>query len=247
VQYDIWERPHYAYGIYQAAFLAEKLGIKSISVVEFGVAGGNGLVAMERIAVKIGAHYGLNIDVYGFDSGTGMPEPLDYRDLPYVWQKGFYQKDQSKLQARLQNARLMLGDVAVTTCDFLQQLREACGGPIGFVAFDLDYYSSTKAAFQIFDGSTATRLPRVYCYFDDIIWPEHACHNDCIGELCAIREFNEQMARRKIAPIHGLQWMRAHRARWNEQMYVHHDFDHPLYRNLITPLGVHYRQLALRH
>ncbi len=40
------------------------------------------------------------------------------------------------------------------------------------LAFDLDYYSSTKTALQLFEGGPESRLPRVYCYFDDIMWPE---------------------------------------------------------------------------
>jgi hypothetical protein len=60
--------------------------------------------------------------------------------------------------------------------------------PVGFVAFDLDYYSSTTVAFRVFEKE---HLPRVHCYFDDTIWPESAYHNEYIGELCAIREFNE--------------------------------------------------------
>lgn len=37
-------RPNYAYCTYHAADLARRLGIPRISVIEFGVAGGNGLL-----------------------------------------------------------------------------------------------------------------------------------------------------------------------------------------------------------
>src|SRR6187549_2659720 len=40
--------PQYTWGVLQAAHLATTLGIRRISVIEFGVAGGNGLVALER-------------------------------------------------------------------------------------------------------------------------------------------------------------------------------------------------------
>ena len=46
------------------------------------------------------------------------------------------------LQARLGNAGLVLGDIAKTGADFLA----SAPPPIGFVSFDLDYYSSTVAA-----------------------------------------------------------------------------------------------------
>ena len=241
--YDIWDRPAYAYGIYQAANLARGLGLPGVTAIEFGVAGGNGLLSMERIAGEVGRHFGVDVAVFGFDTGTGMPAPRDYRDLPHVWEQGFYRMEADKLRARLRTARLVLGDVAETIPDFLGTARLP---PIGFIAFDLDYYSSTKSAFRIFDGGADTRLPRVYCYFDDITWPEHACHNEYVGELCAIREFNQEHAEVKITPIQNLAWMRPHPARWNDQLFVLHDFRHPLYTKLITPPGDYYRQMKLR-
>jgi hypothetical protein len=241
-QFDIWERPAYAYGIYSAAKLARSLEFETLRVIEFGVAGGNGLLAMERLADKIGSDVGVKIAVHGFDTGTGMPPPRDHRDLPHVWGQGFYQMEPAKLQAELRSAQLLLGDVIETIPTFLA---EGSSGPIGFVAFDLDYYSSTKSAFRIFGGVPETRLPRVYCYFDDVVWPEQACHNDYVGELCAIREFNEEHDRQKIAKIPNLSWMRPHPARWNEQMYVFHDFEHPLYTRLLTPPGDANRQKRL--
>ena len=90
VRYDIWERPNYAYGIYSAADLARRLKIPAISVIEFGVAGGRGLIAMEKIGREIARHIGVRISCYGFDGGRGMPAPQDYRDIPYVWGEGFY-------------------------------------------------------------------------------------------------------------------------------------------------------------
>ena len=41
-------RPHYAYCVYNAAILAKKLGYKSFSIIEFGVAGGNGIYFLEN-------------------------------------------------------------------------------------------------------------------------------------------------------------------------------------------------------
>ncbi|MHC4129678.1 MAG: hypothetical protein ACYSUA_16250, partial [Planctomycetota bacterium] len=40
-----------------------------ISALEFGVAGGNGLLALERAAMRLAEIFGVEIDVYGFDSG----------------------------------------------------------------------------------------------------------------------------------------------------------------------------------
>lgn len=232
IAFDIWSRPHYAYGVYSAARLAKTLGLPGISVAEFGVAGGRGLLALEQISREIAQAVGIRIDVFGFDGGSGMPEAADYRDLAHVWAKGFYKMDVESLKARLRSAELVIGNVSETIPRWAMRADLL---PVGFIAFDLDYYSSTAQAFQVFDGPSETRLPRVFCYMDDIIWPERACHNEYVGELLAIREFNETNRDRKLCPIHLLRHMRPIPAAWNDQMYVMHDFAHPLYTVNITP------------
>lgn len=232
VLFDIWSRPHYAFGVYSAARLAKALGLPGVSVVEFGVAGGRGLLALEEIAREVGQALDCRIDVFGFDTGTGMPEPSDYRDLPHVWAKGSYKMDVDRLTARLRSAQLILGDVANTIPEWVSGANLM---PIGFIGFDLDYYTSTLKSLQIFDGPAKTRLPRVFCYFDDIIWPEHACHNDFVGELLAIHDFNGAHRDRKLCRFHLLRHTRLNPAPWNDQIYVMHDFEHPLYCENITP------------
>jgi len=243
VRFGVFPRPHYAYGVYSAADLAKRLGATAISVIEFGVAGGNGLLALESIAACVSEYIGIRISVTGFDCGAGMPEALDYRDLPYVWEKGFYGMDQEKLRARLSpGTELVIGNVADTVKLWLD--REP--PPIGFVAFDLDYYSSTKMALRAFETpNPELRLPRVYCYFDDVIWPEHACHNEYIGELCAILEFNQTHEALKLCPVHMLRDMRILHENWAEQIYVLHDFRHPLYCRNITPRDEQHTQVPL--
>jgi hypothetical protein len=226
VRYDAWDRPHYAYGVYSAGDLARQLGLPGITAIEFGVAGGNGLIALEKISRAVGDHLGIEISVFGFDLGDGMPAPRDYRDLPYVWDRGFYRMDRVALEARLDCAKLVIGDVDETLRSFAPPY------PVAFVAFDLDYYSSTKSALRVFG---VDHLPRVYCYFDDTIWPEVACHNEYIGELCAIREFNSENLERKLCPIHGLGHTRPRKAAWNEGIYVFHDFRHAHYCANLTP------------
>src|SRR5215212_7949970 len=58
-------RPHYAYCLFHGAKLAKRLGHHRISVLEFGVAGGNGLVAMEEIITEVTQELGIDIEVYG--------------------------------------------------------------------------------------------------------------------------------------------------------------------------------------
>jgi hypothetical protein len=231
VRFGIGLRPQYAYGVYAAADQAKRLGIPAISVFELGVAGGRGLLELESIAAEIGAALGVAISVFGFDLGEGMPTPEGYRDLPHVWDAGFYKMDADALRSRLTTAKLVLGQVGETLPAFM---RDGGFPPIGFIAFDLDYYSSTKRAFALLEGSPETRLPRIYCYFDDIMWPVTACHNEWTGELCAIREFNLEHEMQKLAPIHMLQYTMPHTAPWQEEMYVMHDFTHPLYCTNLT-------------
>ena len=69
----------------QAVNLAKALDVERVSVVEFGVAGGNGLLALEKIAEQLEAIYGIAVDVHGFDTGGGLPAPVDYRDLPNIY------------------------------------------------------------------------------------------------------------------------------------------------------------------
>jgi hypothetical protein len=231
VRFGIWQRPHYAYGCYHAAVLAHRLGLSGITVIELGVAGGSGLLVLEEIAAAVSKAMGIEIDVVGFDSGQGMPAPVDYRDLPHVWNAGFYKMDKDRLKAQLSKAELCLGPISETIPVWLAR----CRLPIGFVAFDLDYYSSTVSGFRLFDSPGGScHLPRVYCYFDDTYWPEHACHNEFIGELRAIKEFN-QAGEKKICPLHLLRHMRPHAAAWNDQIYIMHDFKHPLWCTNITP------------
>ena len=133
------------------------------------MAGGRGLLALEAICPEIEKVYGVEIEIWGFDTGEGLPEPVDYRDLPYIWQAGFYRMDHAALEAKLKRARLVLGDVKHTVPTFFEAHTPA---PLGAAFFDLDFWSSTHDSFGIFSGSPETLLPRVFCYCDDVISSE---------------------------------------------------------------------------
>jgi hypothetical protein len=242
VHYGVFPYGHYAYGTYHAAVSASRLGIPRITVIELGVAGGRGLLALEAASAEIEREVGVAIDVVGFDSGEGMPPAVDYRDLPHIWGPGFYKMEPDKLRARLTKAKLVLGNLADTMPAWLADTRRA---PLGFVAFDLDYYSSTKVALQMFEGGPASHLPRVFCYFDDVCCTAIGCMSEFQGELLAIREFNEAHADRKIARI---EQVRAHRPRWEiwqDRMFAFHDFAHPQYNTTVVPDTYKERQLPL--
>jgi hypothetical protein len=235
LDYGTIERAHYGHCMLQSAMLARKLGHSRISCIEFGVAGGAGLVAMERHAEASRAETGVEVVVFGFDTGKGMPPPEDYRDMPYLWQAGYFAMDVQKLRAHLKSARLVLGDVAETLRNFAEQENPP---PIGFIAFDLDYYSSTVAALKIFETSHRYLLPRVACYFDDMVGDIDWAYNDFTGELLAVKEFNAQHKDIKIAPVSGLRFSNRRIPQiWHEQIFVAHLFTHPDYGKPISELA----------
>jgi hypothetical protein len=231
MKYDVFTKTQYAFGIYHAAKLAKALRIREISCIEFGVASGQGLLHMENAAKEVSREVGIKIQLYGFDLLTGLPEIRGYKDQPYVWKSGFYKLDYEHLKERLPTAKLVIGDVKDTIKTFRGQYNPA---PIGFISFDLDLYSSTAAAFELF-STECEILPRVICYFDDILdAPEAtAMFNDWTGELLAIKEFNETHETMKLAKINGLYENRYVRAAWPSAIYVLHSFKHPRYNDLI--------------
>jgi len=239
VEYDLLPYSQYAYGVYQAALQAKGLGVSAISVIEFGVAGGKGLVALEQHALRATKETGVSINVYGFDAESGLPQPADYRDLPYVWKKGSYTMDFTALSTALKDAELITGDVSETVPAFIQSVEHP---PIGFVSFDMDYYSATKAALPILEGQAVTKLPRVLLYFDDLIGSDTALHSRYSGEMLAISEFNNQFEHMKIDLISLLKHKRVYPAAWNDLMFALHDFDHPSYN---TYIGAANSQLPL--
>ena len=82
-----YSRPHYYYLIDKTIKEARNLGYNIFSIVELGVAGGNGLLEIENILKNLPPSKidGLEIEVYDFDRSIGLPKPVDYKGLPYFW------------------------------------------------------------------------------------------------------------------------------------------------------------------
>jgi hypothetical protein len=223
VAQDRLRRPHYVWGAVQGVNLAKALGFSRVSFIEFGVAGGNGLTALESIAQKLQTAFNVEIDVHGFDAIGGMPKATDNRDTPNLWREGFYPMDPDKLRERLQKAKLHLGLVEETVPVFI----ESKPAPVAFIGFDLCFYSSTLKAFRIFDAHQSLLLPRVHCFFRNILGRTFGDHN---GERLAMSEFNASHETRKISKIYGLQYYLGSKVgRWVDQFYIAHIFDHDLY------------------
>jgi hypothetical protein len=225
VETGVRTRPQYLWPLLHATHAARALGLAEIAALEFGVAGGNGLLALERAASAATELSGTEVRIFGFDTGTGMPQPADPRDAPWLLEPSYFEMDEAALRARLRSSQLVLGEVSETVGEW-----SASGHPpIGFISFDLDYYSSTIEALKVVDGDAQRLLPRVPCYFDDLFgygW------TDFTGERAAIDEFNEGHDHRKIGKIHGLRYelpAAEFAQAWHEKLYVVHVFDHPRY------------------
>jgi hypothetical protein len=218
-------RANYTWSLLHSARIARTLGVDRIAAVEFGVAGGNGLVALDVAAGAVESLLGVGVDVYGLDAGGGIPAPRDRRDAPYLIAAGDFPMDEAKLRSRLQRSDLLIGLVEDTVPELVSRLR----APVGFVSVDLDYYTSTVAALALFEAAQDLLLPRVMCYFDDVMgypW------GDFNGERLAIAEFNDAHEQRKISPVYGLRYFLPAgpaRAMWPDMMYVAHVLDHPRY------------------
>lgn len=233
------DRPHYAHILFNAARLATRLGYPRISALEYGVAGGNGLLCLERHASEIEKLFPVKIDIYGFDSGKGLPPPKDYRDLPYHWKAGFFHMEEEELRKRLRRSRLVLGNIEETAKTFFRDFDPA---PIGAIAHDFDFYSSTAAGLEMLNADERYFLPRVFCYFDDTIGDEVALYNDFSGQRLAINEFNDAHEAIKICPAYY--FLQRNPEPWHDAMRICHFFGHSRYASFVSDEN---QQLGLAH
>jgi len=200
----LWElsaRPAYLLGVVTAAEQARRQNVSAVSVIEFGVAGGEGLLALEHEAEAVEKETGIKMKVYGFDMGRrGLPPFIgDHRDHPDAWHPGDYPMDEEALRARLTGrTTLIIGNVAETVESFFKNFDSP---PIGFVSFDLDLFSSPRDALRVFLLQDKKMLWHVPLYFDDI---DFIFNHRFAGELLAIDEFNQQNDKVRIDRWYGL-------------------------------------------
>lgn len=223
-QYGLIQRANYLYGMLRAADVANYFGYRRATVIEFGVADGNGLRSMIALADLIKRETQVELDIVGFDTGTGLPAINGYKDHPEIWNIGdFTNVDRDSLMRDIEGrARIVWGDIADTIGDFVNATR--ADSPIGFVSVDVDIYSATIAALKCLEGPTQYYLPAVSMYFDDVGF---FFANQWAGELLAINEFNQQNSMRKIDRDRSLPGLRPVRSEgWYSQMFVCHILDH---------------------
>lgn len=223
VRWELSKRPAYLLGVYEAAMQARSQEVPAISAVEFGVAGGEGLLSLQADAEAVERATGVTIKVFGFDAGSsGLPKGTgDYRDHPDAWRLGDYPMDERALRNRLtRRTDLILGNVRETVPRFFT---DYAAPPLGFVAIDLDLYSSTRDALQIFTLPTRKILWHVPMYFDDV---EFVFNHRFAGELLAIDEFNAHSDAVKIDRWYGVREGRPFPERgYLEKMFVAHDLE----------------------
>jgi len=193
IEYDLVPRQPYAFGLNEAFKKASNLGLNKIIVIEFGVAQGAGLFNLANICSKLSAIYKLDYKVVGFDTGVGMPSPVDYRDHPEKYRKGDFPPGKLTKDVLPLKTDLIYGPIKETVHEFMKSLQP--NDKISFISIDVDYYSSTIDCFKIFNASSEYFLPSTILYFDDV---NNIDDNIYMGELLAINEFNKKMKIRRF-------------------------------------------------
>lgn len=225
-------RMHYAYNIWSAANEAKRLGIPAISVIEFGVAGGSGIVNCEFHAREISRLTNVDIQIYGFDRIDGMPtENEGYKDLIHLWPAGAFKMNKEVLIKRINSAKIIFGEMKDTIPRFITEFKPA---PIGVMLVDCDYYSSAKDVLKILDYDDKFFMPRIYMYFDDVL-PFYEMQ----GENLAIREFNKEKSNMNISP-ETCQIDKY--SIWSDKkmrLKICHRFSHPLYNENAANVNLH--------
>jgi hypothetical protein len=219
-------RHHYALPLAHGVWQAMHCGYDRLAAVELGVLAGEGLLSLCKAAQFFREEFGLDIQVYGFDSGNGLSALTgDHRDHPELFYAGeFPMPDQDALRASLPAwCELIIGDVGETIPAFLQHLEDR---HLAFAAFDLDLYSSTVRALPLLAGAPELYLPAVPLYFDDTNGGISQC--DWAGERLAALEFNEAHALRKISwPLESRFQIR--------NFFVLQVLDHPIRQGKVKP------------
>jgi len=128
------------------------------------------------------------------------------------------------------NFKLIIGDIKETSKDFFEKYNPA---PIGMIAYDFDFYSSTVNAFRMLEVDTKYYLPRVFTYFDDIAGTEIELYNDYTGVRLAINEFNDSHKDIKFGlPYHLLSGKLIES--WHHQIRLIHFFQHVNYNKFVS-------------
>jgi len=125
---------------------------------------------------------------------------------------------------------LVLGDIRHQQNEFFEKYNPC---PIGAIAYDLDFYSSTASALKMLEAGEHYYLPRVFCYFDDTIGTEMELYNDYTGERLAINEFNAAHNDIKLGSAYHLLARRVVEP-WYHKIWICHFFKHNRYNDFVS-------------
>ena len=227
-------RPQYALGLFLSASLASQIGYKKISVIEFGCWECEGLIDLEHYACEIEKIFKIEIEIYGFEGGEGLPPPTDYRDRLYQFSEGEMKSSTNIYRDKLKKSKIICGEFEKTIPQFIKEKKFA---PIASLFNDADYFSSTKISLEILNQENI--LPKIFLYFDDLNFSSSST-----GELGAINDFNK-INKTKIEPIPEFaETLSVYWKKWGflaKRFYIHHDFNHnkydlrytnPFYKNI---------------
>ena len=160
-------RQQYAFPILYAADAAKQCGYKAVTIIEFGVAGGAGLLNMCRIADARAQPQASSLVFSVSIPEKACRRPSTIAIFQKSFQAGDFPMDVERLKRALPDfAELVIGDIVDTVPEFLDSLSGET--PIAFVAVDVDYYSSAKKALRVLTGRPESYLPIVPVYLDDI-------------------------------------------------------------------------------
>ena len=219
-----WGKINYSLGMLHSVWQATLCGYDRITVVELGVAHGNGLRALSTAAKWYQEQFEIEINIVGFDTGRGLFDPQSYRDHPEMWDEGYFSGDEEAIRQWLpENTQLVIGDIKDTMPEYVKNFDGSA--PLAYVSIDVDYYSSTVSAFPLFEMPAENYLPAMPVHVDDA----HTIITFCpwAGESLALREFNESHDLRKFEQKEGI---------WRiENFYVFHVLDHPFRSGEIRP------------
>jgi hypothetical protein len=218
-------RNHYALSLLHGVLQAEHCGYNKLTAIEFGVGEGGGLVALINAADYFRRSCNIEIEVYGFDTCSGLPTLDGYKDHPEVWRQGQFRtpNPQALMEQFPDWAHLVIGDINDTVPEFIEEFKQS-NSRLGFVSVDVDLYSSTVPALKIFELDSNLYVPAVPMYFDDVNFL--ITYSQYAGEALAINEFNQRNDFRKIESkeIFNI-----------ENFHVCHVFDHPVRTGKVAP------------
>jgi len=94
-------RPHYETMLLESCTEAKKLAYNEVSILELGIAGGNGILSLEKYKKNIENITDVKINIYGLDSGEGMPTSDNKADAIFLTKEGSYKIDKKKNRSKI--------------------------------------------------------------------------------------------------------------------------------------------------